>query len=721
MPFSNMDSVSFRSYSMTMNPTFNPYSGSRLVRVIAQNCFIPSLQWLQKELRSQVTAFSRSLVITLDNISVVRGKSIIGVFLSFVTAKWEAINCYVSMVHMDESMNGCNLASSIEIMLTEVFSIPRHCKATSDNVTCAKSLGIPFISCMSADMDDMVNFSLGLKRTSPDTSLPVETALMKATHIMNIVRRSPSVLRAFRALGGDWTVHSKQNMGAGTTSVWQKTLANVKSVTDSTAAFVELFRRVSMTTDMSMNMNMDGNNSNDIPVPPPPLDMTETDLQLLRHQTPTFTDWTVWSTLVNALSPLQLQAMFLGGSPPPPFSCVLYLMDLLVYSCESTDIMSQEGTAEGFQSVLDVRRLVTSCLKSFFLGNEMKSERRAMYDCMCKATLLDPRTKDFTFFLSSGLGSGPVPGGEGLLDKRRRSVASHGLFEDAINLVLSEMMFDLNDMVSMDERGEFSMGTQRPALLNVIRSIRFSTNRAVEHHLMKMTVNIPLEGMSEYGGSGDFVGQKRKANLPSEAQLSNNNNNNPNAMDPEEDRRRRIEATCKEELGRYCACESPCTAADIPKTDSLQWWARYEETYPILSQLARRYSALRGMASSNEKLQKIVAALHDRDRRCISPGLVDAIVFLYVNGTLDTSTPDDLMNSGANSNLSSPRMTVLQTNLRAYLVEPLLKWTLVSVFVVKIIFMVVIWDLKAIIIGMDPDPVLKVSGIFLGLRDNNYD
>jgi len=630
-PLAYMDSMAFRNYSIGINPAYIPYYGSRLVRVVAQNCYVPSLIMLQNELRMQASGLSRSLVITLDIVSNA-GKQYAGVSVTLINSKWEHSSYFLSMMPMDERFNGKDVAIGIDMMLTEMFSIPRHfllavlAKPTPDCVACANGLGVPLVSCMSADVDDVALYALGLKTGSPEGATAIRTALTKANNVVGAIRRSPSVLRAYRALGGNPRVVLQPTPDSSpSASLWKQSLGNVKSVLDSTTCLVELFRRISP-SDPSL------------PDTSSSLEIETTDLQLLRTNAPVFSDWAVWATLLTALSPLQLQYFFLGDSPSPPLSLLLYLVDLLVFSCDNTELLSPEVAASDqfdqsqYQAVVEARHTLSSSLKERYLGPSMKLERRGQYECMCKSTLLDPRTKDFLFFVSSEMALQVQTGVDSHMDKRRRSQTAQALYEDAALLVLAEMVYDVTEMVSQDERGEAFPALQKPVLLNVLRSVRYP-NRAMEHHLLKTQ-----EIHSGFDPSLAAAGHKRKAPGGPEG--------GPSPMDSDDDRRRRIEAACRAELSRYCGCEPPCAASEISKTDSLAWWARNEETYPILAQVARRYVAIRSMVAANDKVLRIATALHGKERRNMSPGLVDAIVFLFMNGTLDTTIPDDLMNSG---------------------------------------------------------------------------
>jgi hypothetical protein len=99
-------------------------------------------------------------------------------------------------------------------MLSDIFQISRASilaifgKGISYNINIAQSLNVPFIHCTSHDVDDIANYSLGLKTDIPSSMLnkePISTVLMqslvKANIIISIIRRSTSVYKLFVLLG----------------------------------------------------------------------------------------------------------------------------------------------------------------------------------------------------------------------------------------------------------------------------------------------------------------------------------------------------------------------------------------------------------------------------------------------------------------------------------------------------------------------------------------
>ena len=83
----------------------------------------------------------------------------------------------------------------------------------------------------------------------------------------------------------------------------------------------------------------------------------------------------------------------------------------------------------------------------------------------------------------------------------------------------------------------------------------------------------------------------------------------------------------------------------LGKVNALEWWDRNDLIFPVLSVLARRYLTIRSNVACQEKLVKVLSVLHSKERRNMSPGLIDSVVFLYVNGILDSRVPEDLYHS----------------------------------------------------------------------------
>ena len=101
----------------------------------------------------------------------------------------------------------------------------------------------------------------------------------------------------------------------------------------------------------------------------------------------------------------------------------------------------------------------------------------------------------------------------------------------------------------------------------------------------------------------------------------------------------RIKDFCVAPLAAYQATEPACSRQEIGTTDALSWWKKPANArkFCLLERLARRYLAVRGNAANQEQIFSIAGKLYGKDRNRLSPALVDALIFLFVNGELDIS------------------------------------------------------------------------------------
>ena len=360
-------------------------------------------------------------------------------------------------------------------------------------------------------------------------------------------------------------------------------------------------------------------------------------LQDLGQSFPDLEDLQLMSEVTAVFSGLAGASEILVASPDMQLSMVWYVVDQIVGYLESPQTYSVFSWREGAEVRMDssqlsapvraMKEVICHLLRSAYLSPTMKSERHVFYDVLCKATLLDPRTKDFKFFTSLGL-AGEKSG--------QRSPAAEEMYVRGVRSVHDEMLRELAEFMFHEERV--------PAVMSL-----WTILRNIKQPLMRPSLD-NYGGPS--GGDDDDVirmmgGKKRRATALRD---------NVMALDPEvmQQRQRRMEEACLHELNAYLALEKPCADQDIGSFEILQWWNKNFESFPILAQLARRYCGIRTNAVNLARMQEVFAKLHARERGMLSPGLVDAIVFLFVNGFLNTTVPDDVFERNVDPFVQEP-------------------------------------------------------------------
>ena len=422
----------------------------------------------------------------------------------------------------------------------------------------------------------------------------------------------------------------------------------------------------------------------------------------------------LWSDIAAVLRKAESIVDWLLTSGSVQLSMVWYVVDQLVFAFDNnggnryrvyraeTQSDVERESAQLHPAVQAMKEVVCHSLRTAFLHPLLKVERPIFYSMLCKATLLDPRTKDFCFFQSVGLSKDPNT-------IMTRSQIAEEMYVTAVSSVLQEMVKELSEFVQRDDHVPSIL-----ALWNVLRSVKYpesrthqggggihigSSNSGISHQednieaLQKFMTSESGAGgglTHLHGMPGNGVDQEEAMALLYPPQsgagnvtanpafsiavgtvLNNNTGNNrkrksgsifsrdqslPMDVESVQQRQKRIEEKCQDELNLYLQAPPPCPLHDFMTFDPLEWWSKNCEVYPILSQLARRYSAIRTNSVNLNKLQEVFHKLHSRERGMLSPGLVDAVVFLFVNGFLSNSTPEDAFNTG-NADLSANQLS----------------------------------------------------------------
>lgn len=631
LPFSFMDSPEFRAYSHALSSSFHPLTGQMLIQIIARNCYIPSLAWLKQDFKFQLLGLSRSLVITLDIITEVPGKTFVGCSVSYINAKWERESYFLAMMPVDIRHTGTDVARAVELMFRDLFDVPKSCflavvgEDSQGVADCAANLGgIAHIPVIAGSVSEAMAFALGQQSNSPVINQTLKTPITRAMNVISYLKKHPKARNTVKILSGT-PIDLKAPVKSPSNAVWFATVTLLKSL---------VMARSAICTALSSPI---------------------VEYSASPALTPSDEEWRLYSELAASARPLEIQAEILEDPSDLPLSVVWYMVDWLVFSNESVTrhaVIGVDGSETKLESgqlqapVRAFREELASSLRQKYLSQALKQSAPALYESMLRATLLDPRTKEFSFFLCAGFAPD---------DSRRRSSSAQTLFADARNLVLYEMQLDLSELVMLDEQQALLSSLLRPSLVNMIHSVRSTSTQAAA------AVSIDAEAKSAAVEEDTLllmmgVSKKRKmssgvavsAIVPGAVELS---------AEEIAARQRRIQTLCEEELDRYIAVDTPWSPSEIRKVDSLQWWANHEDNFPITAYIARRHLALRSNFCARERVVHVARQLHGKERGSLSPGLVDALVFLYINGILDNTVPDDLGLSGSNTPMSPSTTT----------------------------------------------------------------
>lgn len=86
------------------------------------------------------------------------------------------------------------------------------------------------------------------------------------------------------------------------------------------------------------------------------------------------------------------------------------------------------------------------------------------------------------------------------------------------------------------------------------------------------------------------------------------------------------ESYCKAELKRYMTISKP-----DPESKPLQWWKMNHMSFPILSQLARKYLSICASSSASERLFSTAGNISTKKRNSLKPDKLNMLVFLARN------------------------------------------------------------------------------------------
>jgi hypothetical protein len=221
--------------------------------------------------------------------------------------------------------------------------------------------------------------------------------------------------------------------------------------------------------------------------------------------------------------------------------------------------------------------------------------------------------------------------------------------------MLAEMAFELNELleVNLDEkahRGRSGIGG--PVLMAKLRELL----KALVIRRVR-PANNPVEATEEMSAD-DFMGSMGLSVKTNARVLARPALTGPAVEDEEEetgiDRRTgnasheliasRVKEWCIRELADYMTIPAICSKASVFGTNPLTWWKipSNANRFPLLARMARRYLAPRNNAGNQERIFSIAAKIYGKDRSRLSPVLLDALVFLFVNGELDTRMPKNL-------------------------------------------------------------------------------
>lgn len=82
------------------------------------------------------------------------------------------------------------------------------------------------------------------------------------------------------------------------------------------------------------------------------------------------------------------------------------------------------------------------------------------------------------------------------------------------------------------------------------------------------------------------------------------------------------ESYCKAELKHYMTISKP-----DPESKSLEWWKIIHVSFPILSQLAKKYLSICAFSSASEHLFNIAGNVSTKKRNSLKPEKLNMLVF----------------------------------------------------------------------------------------------
>lgn len=371
---------------------------------------------------------------------------------------------------------------------------------------------------------------------------------------------------------------------------------------------------------------------------------------------PTKEDWKFWGELVAVLDPVRTVIEMLKGKNDPGISLLWYVLDWLVCIHEQTtewDVYSTEDGEKHHVSIVRMCRGIkdwvtnfTALVRSEFLSMKLKSVNKAKYEMMCKATYIDPRTKNFKFFRSEAYQVATSKGG------------SHSGFpevykSDAKTLVLMDMREELCALIQ-----DLFLGNLHPE--DRIYALVF--NIVSSAGIVVSVPTVPYVGPQRqtarasynFGGKrkwNDWEGREKEVEAQSppsdtvSAQQGSKIASPASTSSPvqvTELLSSKIDLYCRYEMKLYEEEDMICMPHQIRQHDALLYWTQNTFKFPILSQLSHRLLCLRNISVS-DRICSASSRLHRRQRHFDSLALADAITFLHLNGVIASSPPPDVV------------------------------------------------------------------------------
>ena len=352
---------------------------------------------------------------------------------------------------------------------------------------------------------------------------------------------------------------------------------------------------------------------------------------------PTAEDWKFWCEFMAVLDPVRTVIDMLKGKNDPGLSLLWYVLDWLVCIYEQTtewDVLSVHDGQKHPVSTADMCRGITDWVSRFsalvqkeFLSLNLKTRNLEEYSLMCKATFVDPRTKNFKFF---------------------RSEACQVYLQDINNSFPNVCKADAKAMILQDLQEELCALIQDLFLGNLHRGDRLF---GLVYSIVKSAgvvfpvVTTPYPGPQRHTRRAVFdSGKKRKADGTGDTADSSSS---PESTAPSSTEvvtaalNTKVDMYCRFEIEIYEDAEMICLPHQIRQHDALAYWAQNAYKFPILSQLARRLLCLRNV-SVTDRVCSVSSRLHRRKRELIPLALADAITFLHLNGVIHSTTPESL-------------------------------------------------------------------------------
>lgn len=346
----------------------------------------------------------------------------------------------------------------------------------------------------------------------------------------------------------------------------------------------------------------------------------------ISHLYPSRLDWKIWSELVSILEPIQAISDFLSSPSESHLSLLWYIIDWVVciyhqsskwdvYSVIDKSVVMIPTTSLCPPVSMFMSNLIR-LLRKFYLSDSLKRTQPELYQYLCIATYVDPRTKNFHFFR----------------DVEVLSADYHTLYHrDAKSYVLNEIR---NEICSLLET--YLSESHHTAAYRALMKCENSAVRSVLDGILKMiSFDSCVEGSLHSSLDTDDFGLSSTSSLENTQECVFSGV----LFDLLQDRvkssqlRECIDEYCRVELLRYENEPMFCLPNQIRDSKPCDYWSKNHVTYPILSRVARRFMSLKmdlGRCSSN-KLRDLTVRIYGKNRKPMCPILFDAIIFLHMN------------------------------------------------------------------------------------------